>query len=112
MKRAASVLAAASALALLAGCAGYGGYGPGGGVAVGFVAPVGYDGWYDGYYGPIYNGYWGDNGVFYYRSTDHAAWHADSGGHFRHDAANGYHAWRGHQVARGNWAHKDRGQPH
>ena len=23
-----------------------------------------YDGWYDGYYGPIYDGYWGNDGNF------------------------------------------------
>jgi hypothetical protein len=27
-----------------------------------------YDGYYDDYYGPIYDGYWGGDGYFYYRS--------------------------------------------
>lgn len=29
-----------------------------------------YDGYYDGYYGPIYDGYWGSNGYFYYRRSE------------------------------------------
>lgn len=26
-----------------------------------------YEGYYDGYLGPVYDGYWGTDGVFYYR---------------------------------------------
>ncbi len=37
----------------------------GGGVA--WDAPYAYDGWYDGAYGSVYDGYWGDDGYFYYR---------------------------------------------
>ncbi|SDD89775.1 hypothetical protein SAMN05444678_1342 [Sphingomonas sp. YR710] len=40
------------------------GYGYGG-VYMGSVYP--YSGYYDGFYGPIYDGYWGSNGYFYYR---------------------------------------------
>lgn len=47
----------------LAGCAGT--YGYGGGVYAG--GPYAYDGFYDGYYGPIYDGYWGTDGAFYFR---------------------------------------------
>jgi hypothetical protein len=66
-----------AALPLAACVAGYDGpYGPG---------PVAYDGYYDDYYGPIYDGYWGNGGVFYYRSHEHGRLIADRGNHFRHD---------------------------
>jgi len=75
------ILCAGAAL-MLASCAGPG-YVGGGGVA--------YDGFYDDYYGPIYDGYWGDGGVFFYRSHPHGHYVRDRGGHFRHEASNGYH---------------------
>lgn len=66
------------AAAPLAACAeGY--YGPQG------PGPIAYDGFYDDYYGPINDGYWGDGGVFYYRSDPHGRFVADRDGHFRHD---------------------------
>lgn len=37
----------------------------GGGMYIGSSYP--YDGYYDDYYGPIYDGYWGGDGYFYYR---------------------------------------------
>ncbi|WP_019832960.1 hypothetical protein [Sphingomonas sp. PR090111-T3T-6A] len=67
----------------LAACAGdyYGGpYGSG---------PIAYDGFYDDYYGPIHDGYWGDGGVFYYRRHQNGRFVADRSGHFRHDAGSG-----------------------
>jgi hypothetical protein len=60
------IVAAAAALVSLplAGCAtGYGDVYAGG--------PYGYDGFYDDYYGPIYDGYWGSDGFFYYRGGAH-----------------------------------------
>ena len=78
----------------LAACAGdyYGGpYGSG---------PIAYDGYYDDYYGPIYDGYWGDGGVFYYRRHQHGRFVADRGQHFRRDAGSGgaghFHPMHGH----------------
>ncbi len=50
----------------LSACATDGYYGGGARFAYG-GGPYAYDGWYDGYYGPIYDGYWGRNGYFYYR---------------------------------------------
>jgi hypothetical protein len=47
----------------LSACAG--GYGTGGVAYAG--GSYAYDGFYDDYYGPIYDGYWGDDGGFYYR---------------------------------------------
>lgn len=40
------------------------------GVRSAYYDPYPYYGWYDGYYGPIYDGYWGTDGFFYYRSGD------------------------------------------
>ena len=34
------------------------------------LGPVMYDGYYDNYYGPIYDGYWGGDGYFYYRRNE------------------------------------------
>ncbi len=87
-------LAALTTAALLAGCAGpyYGGPGP--------VAAVGYDGYYDDYYGPFDDGYWGGDGGFYYRGGDHH-YHRDTGNHFSHVAAAGMHPIHGHGPAGG-----------
>ena len=53
-------------LPLLALTACYDGYGhPGYAYNVGVAYP--YEGYYDGFYGPIYDGYWGGDGFFYYR---------------------------------------------
>ena len=49
-------------------------YGPG---------PVVYDGFYDDYYGPIYDGYWGTGGAFYYRTHPNGRFVRDRSGHFR-----------------------------
>jgi hypothetical protein len=84
MKRAWTGAILALASLPLAACAGtYGGveYGPG---------PYAYDGYYDGYYGPIYDGYWGGDGAFYYRhgAGDRGFVRGDNA-HFRHDAPQG-----------------------
>jgi len=63
-------LLACSALALvaapLAACGGN--YGVR--VAYSVPAPIVYDGWYDGYYGPVHDGYWGTDGYFYFRHAE------------------------------------------
>lgn len=47
--------------------------------------PVAYDGWYDGYYGDVYDGYWGSDGYFYYRhgGGDRSYYRGDRN-HFAH----------------------------
>jgi hypothetical protein len=86
MKRAVpfALLALASVpLAACAGGVGVGVYGPG---------PYAYDGWYDGYYGPIYDGYWGDDGYFYYRHNEgEGAFVRGDNHHFAHQAPQGPH---------------------
>ncbi len=81
-----TILAAAAAAAMtLSACEMYGHHGPDYAVSGGYI-----DGYYDDAYGPIDGGYWGDDGVFMYRGADHQ-FHHDDGGHFRKDAAQGYH---------------------
>ena len=75
----------ASVGALLAGCASGPPYGPGPGP----VVAVGYDGYYDGFYGPIYDGYWRD-GHFWWRDRDDHPYRRDDDNHFRRDAAAGF----------------------
>ena len=76
------------ALALLAGCA------TRQRVDVGFRGGAVYDGYYDGYYGAFDDGYWGNDGYFWYRGRDRA-WHRDEGRHFRHDGRPGFDHVRG-----------------
>ena len=55
-------------------------------VALGWEQPYAYDGYYDGYYGQIHDGYWGDDGSFYYRSGDgEREYHRGDGDHFRRE---------------------------
>ncbi|AXB77402.1 hypothetical protein V474_17630 [Novosphingobium barchaimii LL02] len=89
----AALALAASSLSLGA-CAtdGYGGYG---GVQMGYGSPYAYDGWYDGHYGSIYDGYWGGDDYFYYRSNerDRRYRRADRN-HFMRQAPQGQHNYR------------------
>jgi hypothetical protein len=81
------------ALSLGACAAGYGRVDYAGG-------PYSYDGYYDDFYGPIYDGYWGGDGFFYYRggANEHRFRRGDPG-HFRHDAGPGggghFHSMQG-----------------
>jgi hypothetical protein len=62
------------------------------------VQPVGYDAYYDDAYGPFYDGYWGDDGAFYYCPGSGQPFVRDGGGHFRHDGGGGgggFHAVHG-----------------
>lgn len=87
----------------LGACAG--GYAVGGG--------VGYDGYYDDYYGPIYDGYWGDGDTFYYRAHRGGRWMADRDHHFRHDMGGpGYHHMQGRGHPPHNWRHGDHDGDH
>jgi hypothetical protein len=73
-------LAILAALTLSACAEGY--YGPygGGGLA-----------YYDDYYGPFHEGYWGRDGAFYHRSGESRQFARDEGQHFRHAPAGGFH---------------------
>lgn len=81
----------------LAACAGgyYGGAAYAGG-------PYGYSGYYDDYYGPIYDGYWGDDGAFYYRSGAHDRhYRRGDSSHFSRTEARGanFHSFQGSLAA-------------
>ncbi|GAA0337232.1 hypothetical protein GCM10009087_54560 [Sphingomonas oligophenolica] len=81
-----------SALPLGACADGYG-YG---GVSAGI--PYAYNGYYDDFYGPVYDGYWGDDGGFYYRSTAHdRRYRRGDSAHFSHGARpdGHFHEMRG-----------------
>jgi hypothetical protein len=88
MKLLASLVVAAAMAASLSACETYHGGGPYAGVYV--------DGYYDDAYGPFYDGYWGDGGVFYYRPAPDAAFVPDSAHHFRRDRSDGYHTFHMH----------------
>ena len=78
------ILVSSVAAALLCGCAEGYGYGYGG------PAVVAYDGYYDDYYGPIYDGYW-EGGVFFYRNNEGEGFRRGDAQHFRHQASTGFH---------------------
>lgn len=91
--------------AALAGCASdYGRYGYYGGYDYGYSRPS-YSrsyypssyGWYDGYYGRVHSGYWGQGGIYYYRTHERDRWRRDDGRHFRRGDGPG-----------GNWQRWDR----
>ena len=87
MKRYLITAAAAAAAVSLGACMDMGHHhdGP---YAGGYV-----DGYYDDAYGPMYDGYWGDGDVFYYRSNANDTFHRDDAHHFRHDNGQGYHTF-------------------
>jgi hypothetical protein len=90
-----SAICAAAAVVLLAGCATEA---PAPAVAVATpagpavvattTAPASV--YYDSFYGPVYSGYWGSDGLFHYRMTANGEWLIDTAHHFRRDAANGF----------------------
>jgi hypothetical protein len=52
---------------------------------------MGYDAYYDGFYGPFSDGYWGGDGLFYYRHGFFGGYAPDRAGHFHHDMSPGLH---------------------
>jgi len=84
----ATLLAVAAAALAVSGCAQDMGYGPyfGGDTA-----------YYDDFYGPFYNGYWGSGDVFYYSTGRGRPYIRDEGHHFRHDrGGEHWHSVRSH----------------
>jgi hypothetical protein len=84
MKIAVGLAAVVSVGALLAGCASGPYYGPGPGPVA-----VGYDGYYDGFYGPVYDGYW-RGGHFWWRDAAGHPFRRDNAGHFSHEGRTGF----------------------
>jgi len=58
----------------------------------GYAGNNSYDVWYDNYYGQVRDGYWSDDGWYYYRDSRSRDYRRDDGRHFRRDAADGYHS--------------------
>jgi len=100
MQRYVFLVAAAAAAVSLGACMDMGHHG--GPYAGGYV-----DGYYDDSYGPLYDGYWGDGDVFYYRTAANDSFHPDSAHHFRHDGVQGYHTFHAH-AGRAPDAHASR----
>ena len=46
--------------------------------------------YYDRFYGPVYSGYWGSDGLFHYQLAANGPWMIDSSRHFRHEATTGF----------------------
>ena len=94
MKRFSLPLCATLAAVSLSACAGdYGVNGAGYG-----AGPYAYEGFYDDSYGPIYDGYWGDDGGFYYRNGEHdRRFRRGDSAHFSRSGAPGanFHPMRG-----------------
>jgi hypothetical protein len=85
------ILGLAAAAVLLAGCTSGGYY------HQRFAqSGVDYAGFYDDYYGPVADGYWGADGFFRYRDSLGHPFQRDDGQHFRHDAAPNFHPMHGH----------------
>jgi len=107
--------AALAACVLLAGCAPAYGPGPGpyyGGGAYVVGEPIAYDGFYDNYYGPFYDGYWARDGFFYYQRGEHGRFVRDDGRHFRHDGHDGFHPVHGGNFRGGGGGRPSGGPRH
>lgn len=80
-----SALCASAAIIMLAGCA----YEtPAPAIVATTAGPAAV--YYDQYYGPVYSGYWGADGLFHYQAAANGPWLIDNDRHFRRDAANGF----------------------
>ena len=77
------LIAACAALALSACATGYG------------HDRYGFNAYYDDFYGPYGDGYWGRDGGFWYRRGPHDHYVRDSGNHFRRGPSNGFHGVHG-----------------
>ncbi|MDI7775394.1 hypothetical protein [Asticcacaulis sp. EMRT-3] len=94
MKKALILAACLTALMGTTACVDYGYGRPGYGYA------SDYDVYYDGYYGPVRQGYWGHDGWFYYRDPGRRDYRRDDGRHFRREPYNGYRSYRIHHGHR------------
>jgi hypothetical protein len=100
MRKMLIALGAAGLAMTVSACADYG-YGP----HRGGPEAMAYDGYYDDFYGPFYDGYWGDDGAFWYTLGEGRPFVRDEHGHFRHDGPQGFHG-----VTARNTSHE--GAPH
>jgi hypothetical protein len=96
MKRVLIALGIGAAALSLTACADgyYGGMDHGRHYAAYDHHPIGYEGYYDGTYGPFYDGYWGDGG-FYYSTGEGRPYVRDEANHFRREGGDGMTAFHG-----------------
>jgi hypothetical protein len=89
MKRAITLALLALTAAPLAACV------DGMGLEMSAPGPYAYDGYYDGYYGQVYDGYWGSDGYFYYRGGEgEGAYRRGDRQHFAREAPQGQGNYR------------------
>jgi hypothetical protein len=74
------------------------------------VASADYDAYYDGFYGPAFDGYWA-GGAFYYRRDPDHPYVRDLGGHFRLGPAPGFHGMHFHGANAGHLGGDGGGHP-
>ncbi len=85
------IAAALGGMMILPACAGgYGYYGASAGPA---------DVYYDGFYGPYTEGYWGPDAAFYYRGGD-GRFIRDESNHYRRGMFGGAHHYHSHGAPR------------
>lgn len=68
--------------------------------------------WYDGHYGSIYDGYWGGDGFFYYRSAPSGRYYRGSREHFRQGGRQPGPTFRRHDNGRRHGDVAGRGRGH
>src|SRR5262249_53306833 len=82
MQKVLIALAASAALLTMSAC------------VTGYESGITYaDGFYDNSYGPVWSGYWGPDGAFYYSQRRGRPFVRDDANHFRRDAADGFRAF-------------------
>ena len=68
---------------------------------IGGPTPIDYDGYYDDYYGPFYDGYWAADGFFYFADGPGRSYRRDDFHHFRREASVGFHGVHSTMMHRG-----------
>lgn len=107
------MIAALGSFALLGACADYGGgMGFGGGGYGGAVALGDCGGFYDGFYGPIDDGCWGNDGGYWYRAHGEGRWRRDGARHFSHNQVASMHEMHPTGPGAGFHFHGGGGAPH
>ena len=94
--RSSFAFAGAVGLVLLLGACAYGGDHRDGYRTTG----VDFDGYYDDAYGPITDGYWGEDGVFLFTTDQGQSYRRDDEHHVQRDASPGRHHIHGHHEDR------------
>lgn len=99
MTRIAKLVLVGAALMALGGCVYEDEYAYGGHGHIGtYEKRAGADCWYDGFYGPVYDGHWGEGG-YYFAKAKGEPYQLDRDGHFRRVGGPGFGIHIGGGVA-------------